>query len=98
MFNLYYDNKLFLLKRLIISKQVKFIYKAFKDILSIYFSTEEIVEKKIKYLLERDGVPIYLNIHPERWASGWWDGIWCGLMDFMADMIKCTLRRNRYDF
>jgi hypothetical protein len=49
------------------------------------------------YLLERDGVPIYLNIHPERWATGWWDGIWCGLIDSISNAIKYTLSRNRDD-
>jgi hypothetical protein len=50
------------------------------------------------YFLERDRMPIYLNIHPERWATGWWDGIWCVLIDSVSHAIKYTLRRNRDDF
>lgn len=47
--NEYYNNKLFLdKKRLIVSEQGKFVYDKFIDILNIYTSTEEIIEKKIK--------------------------------------------------
>ena len=47
--NQYYNNKLFLdKKRLIFSTQGKFVYEKFKDILNIYSSTEEIVDKRIK--------------------------------------------------
>jgi DNA-binding transcriptional LysR family regulator len=46
--NEYYNNRLFLdKKRLIISEQGKFIYDKFKDILNIYSSTEEIVDRGI---------------------------------------------------
>jgi len=47
--NQYYNDKLFLdKKRLIFSTQGKFVYEKFKDILNIYSSTEEIVDKRIK--------------------------------------------------
>lgn len=47
--NQHYNNKLFLdKKRLILSTQGKFVYEKFKDILSIYSSTEEIIDKKMK--------------------------------------------------
>lgn len=47
--NEYYNNKLFLdKKRLIVSEQGKFVYEKFRDILTIYRSSEEIIEKKIR--------------------------------------------------
>jgi len=51
----------------------------------------------VLYLLEHKKVPIYFNIHPERWATGRWDGIWCALLDSLSYSIKYTLRRNRGD-
>jgi len=47
--NQHYNNKLFLdKKRLILSTQGKFVYEKFKDILNIYSSTEEILDKRMK--------------------------------------------------
>jgi DNA-binding transcriptional LysR family regulator len=45
--NQYYGNKIFLdKKRLILSWHGKYLYEKFKDILKIYSSTEEIIERK----------------------------------------------------
>lgn len=46
-------------------------------------STREVVE-----LVRGTRIPLYLNIHPERWALGRWDKVYCGGADHVANWLK----------
>ena len=46
-------------------------------------------------LIRKGEVPLYLNVHPQRWADGPLDGLYCRAFDMAANAAKILVRALR---
>jgi hypothetical protein len=46
-------------------------------------------------LIRKGEVPLYLSVHPERWADGPLDGLYCRAFDMAANAAKILVRALR---